>query len=628
MYGDFIVGVSPFDGNDARVHIFKKSAPAADQWSSVAELRSRSGSNNGFASSVDITGDAIIVGAKDEAFAGYAADGSGAALIYRKNLGGTDVWGKEQTLYSIQTNMDDEFGKAVAISGNYAIVGAIKNDYDANGQDYDTDAGAAYILHNDGSGWKTIKKLVASARENRQAIEDKFGTTVAIFDTLAVVGVPFEGRTVNFGAVYIYSKNQGGTNNWGLLTRLVLPGVSDNTKVEAQFGYSVFINGQYLAIGALSDKAEVGQPDQYPMSGSVYLYERNTANTASWNLVKKIIPPTPAIADHFGASVTMSGDYLLIGSPDDDYDISEKNYLANSGSTFLYSKNTGGLNNWGKIKKITSDIRAANARFGLIVSMSEDYALITSLEYNNITRTGNGSATIYKKDIGGTGNWGLVKKLLTPSSNTQDSFGLSGSINGDYAVVGTLSPAGAAYVYGKNEGGSDIWGQQQLLAPAVAGYDEQFGSVVAIDGRNIIVGAPFDDEDENEANSVVDAGSVFIFHNDTVEPAASMRINSGGSAFAASGNRPFSADQYFSGTSKISSITSGDILNTTDDELYRNGRVGASFSYGIPVTNGTVSVVLHFAELFWGVPGKGGSTRNQQTPLQRQYRRQQKADQL
>ncbi|WP_221392191.1 ELWxxDGT repeat protein [Dyadobacter sp. NIV53] len=93
-----------------------------------------------------------------------------------------------------------------------------------------------------------------------------------------------------------------------------------------------------------------------------------------------------------------------------------------------------------------------------------------------------------------------------------------------------------------------------------------------------------------------------------VLPPASLRINSGGAAFAASSGRNFSADQYFSGTTQISNAGSGDIQGTTDDQLYKEQRFGSAFQYNTPVANGQVSVVLHFAELYWGVPGKGGST--------------------
>ncbi|QRR01357.1 malectin domain-containing carbohydrate-binding protein [Dyadobacter sandarakinus] len=87
--------------------------------------------------------------------------------------------------------------------------------------------------------------------------------------------------------------------------------------------------------------------------------------------------------------------------------------------------------------------------------------------------------------------------------------------------------------------------------------------------------------------------------------AGPARINAGGAAFTTTDNRTFIADQYYGGTDRVSSIASGDILNTTDDELYKNERSSAAFSYAIPVQNGLVTVVLHFAEIWFGAPGRG-----------------------
>ncbi|RDC66045.1 malectin domain-containing carbohydrate-binding protein [Adhaeribacter pallidiroseus] len=84
-----------------------------------------------------------------------------------------------------------------------------------------------------------------------------------------------------------------------------------------------------------------------------------------------------------------------------------------------------------------------------------------------------------------------------------------------------------------------------------------------------------------------------------------IRINSGGTSYLASGNQQFVADTYFGGENRTGSIANGEILNTTDDELYRTERSAASFNYAVPVANGNVQVILHFAEIWFGAPGRG-----------------------
>lgn len=85
----------------------------------------------------------------------------------------------------------------------------------------------------------------------------------------------------------------------------------------------------------------------------------------------------------------------------------------------------------------------------------------------------------------------------------------------------------------------------------------------------------------------------------------SIRINSGRTDLALSGGRVFLSDRYFGGTDRVNSVSGGDILNTTDDNLYRSGRCSPAFSYNIPMTNATYRVVLHFAETWYGAPGRG-----------------------
>jgi PKD repeat protein len=77
-------------------------------------------------------------------------------------------------------------------------------------------------------------------------------------------------------------------------------------------------------------------------------------------------------------------------------------------------------------------------------------------------------------------------------------------------------------------------------------------------------------------------------------------VNSGGSAFTAS-DASYSADSFFNGGNAAS--FSNAIANTTDDTLYQSERYG-NFSYNIPVTNGSYTVTLKFAEVFWTGAGQ------------------------
>ncbi|TLU96067.1 CBM96 family carbohydrate-binding protein [Dyadobacter sediminis] len=91
-----------------------------------------------------------------------------------------------------------------------------------------------------------------------------------------------------------------------------------------------------------------------------------------------------------------------------------------------------------------------------------------------------------------------------------------------------------------------------------------------------------------------------------------VRINAGGPEFTTATKKRFVADQYYAGIDRVSSIASGDILNTSNDILYQSARCSPSFSYNIPVANGTFDVYLHFAETYFGAPGKKGGKGSRQ----------------
>ena len=83
-------------------------------------------------------------------------------------------------------------------------------------------------------------------------------------------------------------------------------------------------------------------------------------------------------------------------------------------------------------------------------------------------------------------------------------------------------------------------------------------------------------------------------------PTALHRLNAGGGQqTTAQGN--FAADQYATGGSIFTSAAA--IAGTQDDVLYQTERYG-SFTYNLPVPNGTYSVKLHFAELYWNSAGQ------------------------
>ncbi|NJL12288.1 MAG: hypothetical protein HC913_04320 [Microscillaceae bacterium] len=102
--------------------------------------------------------------------------------------------------------------------------------------------------------------------------------------------------------------------------------------------------------------------------------------------------------------------------------------------------------------------------------------------------------------------------------------------------------------------------------------------------------------------------NVLQFHLLPAPPTASFRINSGGLAYTTTEGAAFEADNYFGTPSSVYNPATGlSIAGTEEDVLYNSERYGHNFAYNFPVDNGNYQVVLHFAEVYFGVAGRGGT---------------------
>jgi FG-GAP repeat len=147
-------------------------------------------------------------------------------------------------------------------------------------------------------------------------------------------------------------------------------------------------------------------------------------------------------------------------------------------------------------KKLTASDAAANDRFGYSVAINGDTVVVGAYGKNSNT----GAGYIFERNQGGAENWGQVKELTASDAAGGDDFGSSVSINADTVVVGAWvknSNTGAAYIFERNQGGAEHWAQVQKLtaSDAVVRY---FGYSVSINGDTVVVGA-------------YDTGAAYIF---------------------------------------------------------------------------------------------------------------------
>ena len=283
---------------------------------------------------------------------------------------------------------------------------------------------------------------------------------------------------------------------------------SDNAAGD-WFGISVSISGDYVAVGAYLDD------DNGNESGSAYVFKRSGT---SWAQEAKLLPADGAAGDHFGKSVSISGDYAVVGARNDDDNGNE------SGSAYVF-KRIG--TSWAQEAKLLPADGAEGDNFGQSVSISGDYAVVGARNDDD-NGSDAGSAYIFKRT--GT-SWAQEAQLFASDGAAGDIFGFSVSISGDYAVVGALhdddngSHSGSAYLF-KRTGTS--WTEEAKLLASDGAADTHFG-VVSISGGYAAVGAFLNGSD---------AGSAYLYTGFATPVGVESEIAGLPAEFALSQNYP------------------------------------------------------------------------------------------
>lgn len=276
------------------VYVFTR---AGGVWSQQAYVKaSNPGLNDLFGHSVALSGDVLAVGAIHEQSAATGVNGdqadnrasaSGAVYVFTRT-GAT--WAQEAYLKASNTNAEDNFGYSVAFSGDTLAVGASEEDgatVGVNGNQADNGApssGAVYVFTRASGVWSQQAYLKASNTE----AGDQFGASVALDGDVLAVSAAFEdgpgygvnpgpaaegsNGAVNSGAVYVFVRSNG------LWSQQVYAKAS-NTTTNYQFGSSVALSGDTLAVGSIGESANLtgviaGNSDDIsaPNSGAVYVW--------------------------------------------------------------------------------------------------------------------------------------------------------------------------------------------------------------------------------------------------------------------------------------------------------------------------------------------------------------------
>ena len=380
---------------------------------------------------------------------------------------------QEAKLTASDAAAGDEFGNSVAINGETAVVGAPDDDTAAG-----NNAGSAYVFVRSGISWSQQAKLTASDA----AAFDAFGKSVAIDGNTIVVGADLDSDAGSFsGSAYVFVRS--GTS-WSEQQKLT----ASDAAAGDQFGISVGISGETVVVGAVADD------DGGASSGSAYVFVRSGT---SWSQQQKLTASDAASGDFFGFAVTIGGDTVGVGAPQDD------DGGTNSGSAYVFVRSG---TSWSQQAKLTASDAAASDIFGRnAMGISGDTLVVGAPSDDTGAGTDAGSAYVFVRS--GT-SWSQQAKLTASDAAAGDFFGLSVGISGDTVVASAFldddggTNSGSAYVFTRS---GTSWSQQQKLTASDAAAGDNFGFSVSISGNTIVAGAFHDDD------GGTDSGSAYVF---------------------------------------------------------------------------------------------------------------------
>lgn len=321
---------------------------------------------------------------------------------------------------------------------------------------------------------------------------------------------------------------------------------ASNTGVADRFGYKVAISGNTLAVGAILEGSSAtgvngNQIDNSaPLSGAVYVFTREAGG---WLQQAYLKASNTEGSDHFGSSIALSGDTLVVGAVAED-SISTgvnggqaDNSASGSGAVYVFTRVNGA---WAQQTYLKASNTEADDAFGWGVAISEDTIAVgavyedsaaVGVNGNEADNTAIDSGAVYVfARVGGV--WSQQAYLKASNANTGGRFGYAVAMSGDTLVVGAQGESsaaagvngnqsdssapnsGAVYVFTRNSG---IWSQQAYLKASNADAGDAFGGALGISGDTLVVGAvaeasSADGVNSNQAdNTAHNSGAAYVF---------------------------------------------------------------------------------------------------------------------
>ena len=341
-----VVGAWENDNSKGAAYVFIRQSGT---WSQVAKLTASDGAaGDDFGSSVAVDGDTVVVGAVYD-------DDEGSAYVFTKPNSGWATVTEPAKLTAYDGAGGDRFGVSVAVDGDTVVVGASEDD----------DKGSAYVFTKPTSGGWVTTTETAKLTAFDKATDDEFGYSVAVDGDTVVAGALYDDDTYsNMGAAYVFVKpNSGG---WVTATETAKLTAFDKA-ADDRFGVSVAVDGSTVVVGAYWDD------DNGSRSGSAYVFTKPNSGWVTATETAKLTASDGGTNDYFGASVAVDGNRVVVGA-DHDHD-----NASSGGSAYVFTKPNGGWADVAESAKLTASDVAAEDHFGNSIAVDGNTVVIGAL---------------------------------------------------------------------------------------------------------------------------------------------------------------------------------------------------------------------------------------------------------
>lgn len=425
----------------------------------------------------------------------------------------TKATGTCATALGIGTQANGSFSTAMgsyttAPSGYETVIGNYNTTYSPASTTSWNNADRLFVIGN-GTG--------TSARSNAMTVmkNGKVGvgtdTPEATLDVDGAIGLGDAGESPQAGMVRWNSTNEdfegydgskwisltrANSGTWGVVAPFL---VSENQKATSAdgdggdaFGCSVSLSGDYAIVGAREHDAG-GSTNK----GAAYIFLRSVG---TWAQQTKLVASDGAAEDYFGWSVSISGDYAIVGAPEHD-----PGGIPSQGAAYIFHR-TG--TTWTQQAKLTASDGVTLDRFGYTVDITVDYAIIGAPYHNISGNLDQGAAYIFLRS--GT-SWAQLAKLTASDGEEDDCFGFRVAMTGDFALIGApfdniggYFAQGSAYMFQRS---GMSWIEQVKLTPNWYSANCYYGCSVDISGDMAIIGASGHDNGKGAAYTYKNNGS-------------------------------------------------------------------------------------------------------------------------